>query len=388
MSRRELTKEDINKIIRLYQTEVSSTHKLAEQFKVGHKKISQILKEHNILINKKGGQVTIGNSSEIEKSKSKIYSSSDKRLIARCKKTGVEFDDVNNLSGCLTKYILDYYGDVPIPTNTYQRKRYELINGKKWFEEYFDIIEEDNNETRKCKLCDWETEDVINKTGCFENHINNGHNIVIDAYLIEFPDDIKYHKNYTKRKERETLLLNDDESVICLECDKKFIGLTNTHMKFKHNMSIEDYKKKWGSKAIIISNKTIKLLTENAIELNRTMVSTFNSKPQKEIEEFISTELMLDVLTNHKKTLHGVEIDLFIPSLRVGIEYNGLYWHSEKMGKTRNYHQLKTVLAESENVKLIHIFEDEWKNKQGIVKDRLRHILVKEKIKYMVGNVL
>jgi hypothetical protein len=109
------------------------------------------------------------------------------------------------------------------------------------------------------------------------------------------------------------------------------------------------------------------------------MVSTFNSKPQKEMESFISEELNLEVLVNHKKVLHGVEIDLYVPSLKVGIEYNGLYWHSEKMGKTRNYHQLKTILAESEGIKLIHIFEDEWNSKQEIVKDRLRHILGKSK---------
>jgi len=50
-----LIPEDIINIIELYQTEMPSTHKLAEKFKVGHKKISQILKENNIVINKKGG---------------------------------------------------------------------------------------------------------------------------------------------------------------------------------------------------------------------------------------------------------------------------------------------------------------------------------------------
>ena len=378
MPKTKLTQQDIDKIIGLYKTDVPSTHKLAEQFKVGHKKISQILKDNNVLINNKGGQIKYGDSYKIEKSKVNLYfSSNNKKLVAVCKKTKLKFDDVNNLSGCLTKHINEYYGDVPIPTNTYQRKKYELFSGKKWFEEYFDIVEYDIKDTRKCKLCDWETEDVINKTGCFENHINNKHNMVIGDYLKEFPDDIKYHKNYSKTIDREVILSNDDESVICLECNKKFIGLTNTHMKFKHNMCIDEYKQKWGAKSIIVSNKTIKLLTENAIELNKNIISSFNSKPQKEIEAFISDELMLNVLSNHKKILNGVEIDLYIPSIRIGIEYNGLYWHSEKMGKTKHYHQLKTILAENENIKLIHIFEDEWRDKKEIVKDRLRHIFGK-----------
>ena len=137
-----LTYEDISNIIELYQTEISSTHKLAKKFKVGHKKISQILKENNIDINKKGGQPQIGNSSEIESTKSNIYISSDTHeLVAQCKKTNVVIKDPNNLSGKLTKHIIDLYGDVWTPTNTYQRKKYELLHNKKWFEDYFTIVE-------------------------------------------------------------------------------------------------------------------------------------------------------------------------------------------------------------------------------------------------------
>lgn len=141
MGKTTLTTEDINNIIYLYQNEIHSTHKLAERFKVGHKKISKILKDNNILLNSRGGQITIGNSSDIEKNKTNLYISLDKKLIIKCKKTGIEFDDINNLSGCLTKHIIEQYGSVPIPTNTYQRKKYEKLNNKKWFEEYFDIIE-------------------------------------------------------------------------------------------------------------------------------------------------------------------------------------------------------------------------------------------------------
>jgi hypothetical protein len=47
-----LTQEDIVNIINLYNNEISSTHKLAEKFKVGHKKIREILLENDIQINK------------------------------------------------------------------------------------------------------------------------------------------------------------------------------------------------------------------------------------------------------------------------------------------------------------------------------------------------
>jgi hypothetical protein len=380
MTKKVLSDEDINSIIAEYKNGSIGIESLANKYKVGKIKIRSILDANAISIKGKGGQVTIGNSDKIEQTKVTKYESynDNKKLVAICKKTKLKFEDANNLSGCLTKHIIEHYENVPIPTNTYQRKKYELVNGKKWFEEYFEVVEEDIGQTRKCKLCDWETEDILNKTGCFENHVNNEHGMVISDYLVKHPEDTKYHKNYSNIIERDVILSNDDESVKCLECNKKFIGLTNTHMKFKHNISIEDYKKKWGVKAIIVSNKTIKLLTENAIELNKNMVSSFNSKPQKEIQSFIENELMINVLVNNKKTLNGVEIDLYDPIRKIGIEYNGLYWHCERMGKVKDYHQLKTILANSEGVRLIHIFEDEWLHKKDIVKSRLRHIFGKD----------
>jgi len=56
---------EIQNIISLYVIDGYSTHKLAELFKVGHKKISQILKENNVEIKKRGGQKTIGNSNDL-----------------------------------------------------------------------------------------------------------------------------------------------------------------------------------------------------------------------------------------------------------------------------------------------------------------------------------
>ena len=68
-------------------------------------------------------------------------------------------------------------------------------------------------------------------------------------------------------------------------------------------------------------------------------------------------------------------MDIYIPSKNIAIEYNGLYWHSEKLGKHKDYHLDKTKLANSLGVRLIHIFEDEWKGNKDVVKNRLRHIL-------------
>ena len=66
---------------------------------------------------------------------------------------------------------------------------------------------------------------------------------------------------------------------------------------------------------------------------------------------------------------------MYFPELKVGIEYNGLYWHSEEMGKDRNYHFNKSLECYDKGIRLIHVFEDEWLYKQDIVKSKIKHIL-------------
>ena len=59
----------------------------------------------------------------------------------------------------------------------------------------------------------------------------------------------------------------------------------------------------------------------------------------------------------------------------VGFEYNGLFWHSEKMGKSKNYHLDKQNLAKKNGIKLYHIFSDEWIKNKEIVKSKIKNIL-------------
>jgi hypothetical protein len=65
-----------------------------------------------------------------------------------------------------------------------------------------------------------------------------------------------------------------------------------------------------------------------------------------------------------------------VPSLKIGIEYNGLRWHTERFGgKHRNYHINKTLECNNKGIKLIQVFEDEYVNNSSIVLGKIFHIL-------------
>ena len=66
------------------------------------------------------------------------------------------------------------------------------------------------------------------------------------------------------------------------------------------------------------------------------------------------------VFRRDKALLNGKELDIYIPSLQIAFEYNGLRWHSELFGKDRYYHLAKKTECENKGVVLFHIFEDEY----------------------------
>lgn len=102
---------------------------------------------------------------------------------------------------------------------------------------------------------------------------------------------------------------------------------------------------------------------------------------QKEVVDYITSILPNDIVEENCKTIFNnkKELDVYIPTLKIGIECDGLYWHGETNGgKDKKYHLNKTEECEKIGIRLIHIFEDEWLYNQNIIKKKLLHIFKKE----------
>ena len=88
---------------------------------------------------------------------------------------------------------------------------------------------------------------------------------------------------------------------------------------------------------------------------------------EKEVANWIKT-LNIGIEENTRSIIHPLELDIYIPSYDFAIEFDGLYWHSELKNEDKNYHLNKTKKCNKKNINLVHIFEDEWIEKQDIVK--------------------
>lgn len=87
------------------------------------------------------------------------------------------------------------------------------------------------------------------------------------------------------------------------------------------------------------------------------------------------------VIRRDRKTFSNRwELDILIPSKNLAIEYHGIYWHSlsaaeNAIPENRSKHQRKHLDCAEKGIKLIQIFEDEWRDKRSILESMLTNAL-------------
>lgn len=102
----------------------------------------------------------------------------------------------------------------------------------------------------------------------------------------------------------------------------------------------------------------------------------YKSGMETEMFNFLSMIPDIEIESSVRTIIYPWELDIFVSSHNIALEFNGLYWHSERF-KDKNYHKTKTDLCKKKGISLLHIFEDEWLEKKDLIKDKLLHILGK-----------
>ena len=88
------------------------------------------------------------------------------------------------------------------------------------------------------------------------------------------------------------------------------------------------------------------------------------------IDEMTIRQLIIDmgvtVMANTRRVIPPFELDIFIPQLNLGVEFNGNFWHSTAKRRPR-YHVDKMLKASGKGIKLIQVFEYEWARRRAAV---------------------
>lgn len=158
----------------------------------------------------------------------------------------------------------------------------------------------------------------------------------------------------------------NQENVILLN------SLDEDHLQFRCNVCSTDFQ---FTKQYLRPSKYTSGLCPRCFRRNSPV-----SEKEKELFDFIYS-LNQTAIQSYRDHYHSKEIDIFIPSMNIGFEFNGLYWHSEEVlnynNKSRTCDFEKSKEFNGRGIRLIQIFEDEWDLKQHIVKSRIKNILGK-----------
>ena len=99
-----------------------------------------------------------------------------------------------------------------------------------------------------------------------------------------------------------------------------------------------------------------------------------HSEGEDEIYYFVKSILPNEeIIRNTRKVLtEQKELDIYVPSKKLAIEFDGLFWHSDRFNKDKKYHINKTLECKEKGISLLHIFENEWYEKSEIVKSIIK----------------
>jgi len=195
----------------------------------------------------------------------------------------------------------------------------------------------------------------------FYGHVNPMQNPLISKKVSDSSSVTKINQLRIKLLEFDIELLNYESvrsSFVCRKCNTDFLN---------HPVTV---------------NSKLRGKIDPCPKCNPPNLSS--SFMEEEFFEFVKSIYTGTIKRNDKSICSGdrrfSEIDLYLPSIEIGFEFNGLYWHSE-LYKDKDYHKDKTEFLLERGIKLYHIWEDDWVYKKEIIKSMVGSVLGQSKIK-------
>jgi hypothetical protein len=113
---------------------------------------------------------------------------------------------------------------------------------------------------------------------------------------------------------------------------------------------------------------------KNDIELCNQCNEYIGSNGEQDLYNYISSIYSGDISRSNRTLIKPLEIDIVIYELKLCIEFNGDYWHSDKI-KDQYYHLNKLKSCLLNGYRLLQIRENEWNNKKDELKTKLFNII-------------
>ncbi len=311
-----------------------------------------------------------------------------------------------------TDTILEKYGvDNYFKSDDFKKKA-KKSTFEKYGEEHFVRTEEYKEKTKQTNLdryeVDWytKTEEYKEKTKQTNlekygvEHLSKNIDYkksIIEKNLDKWGVEHYYQTEDFKKKSKETILKkygteykNSKEYKDYLDSQEHKLKIFEVRKKFYKEKGFE-YIGRENDKVILYTSECDHQFSIHPTNLERrkqtgiqvcTICNPINLKSGQHtnIVNFL-IESGVELICNSRSQISPLELDIYVPSKKVAIEYNGLYWHSE-LYKEKSYHLNKLLKCNEVGIDLIQVWEDDWLEKQDIVKSIIlsRLGLITEKI--------
>lgn len=152
---------------------------------------------------------------------------------------------------------------------------------------------------------------------------------------------------------------NGDYQLYCPICKQKFI-INRSHVYYKR--SIKNYN----------------------ICVNCNPLKKQYSFMEKQLLDYIKIIYKGKISENNRLVISPYELDIYLPELKLAIEFNGDYWHAnpkiyleenKRISKIRYKDNLKSEICRDNNISLIIIWEKDWIERRLIVERYIRMII-------------
>lgn len=184
----------------------------------------------------------------------------------------------------------------------------------------------------------------------------------------------KYGFEYKKMREGWDTILSWKQYIIPLFDKTEYKGFKNQIYKWKCAICGNEFQSKIKRSGNFLEEKN---QNKNFDLIPRCLkcfpLVTGYSYQQIQLANFCKQ--YFNIIQNDHKLIKPYQIDIVIPKIKLAIEYNGNFWHSQEcplsIRRDPNYHINKCKLAWQKGYRLIHIWEDEWENDKEEIKNKL-----------------
>ncbi len=237
---------------------------------------------------------------------------------------------------------------------------------------------------RKCPLCD---------------------NIIDHQRKITCGKKDKGHEEYRKKAHAEGMRKAADSKDICAHWTRKNYNCKNFRKISKAYIE-ENFIDLYGFLRLHALMSFINCGQPQASNLCKKLKVNYKrrvkvSNAESEIIRFIN-ELKpeLEIIHGSRQIISPHELDIYMPKLKLAIEYNGLIWHSSgkhdyspfNQPENPTKHVYKTDICETKNIKLLQILDIEWdpkfatKEQIALTKQRIKEFILNNHISVVIDE--